>query len=123
MMIAAALAGASPGAPIAASYEGAQCVLIADTEALDQARYATEDIPEALRQADVEVLFCGDIYGREAFERIAGYGITRYHAAGMTVREAVRAMDQYRLPLIRDYVGGTGCSSHEGGPCSCGTED
>lgn len=123
MMIAAALSGQAPDAPIALTYEAAQCVLIADTEALDQGRYVTAGIPQALRQADVEVLFCGDIHSKEQFEQIAGYGITRYRAAGLTVPEAVQAMDQYRLELIRDYVGGTGCASHEGGPCSCGAEE
>ncbi len=122
MMIAAALSGPSPDAPVAPTYEAARCVLIADTGALDRGRYVTADIPRELRQAEVEVLFCGDIHSREQFEQIAGYNITRYHAAGLTAAEAVRAMDQYRLALIRDYVGGTGCASHEGGPCNCGVD-
>ena len=123
MMIAAALTGAAPDARIAPTYDGAACVMIADSEDLAHPRYVTGDIPRAMREADVEVLLCGDIYDREEFERIAGYCITRYRAAGMAVPQAIRVMDRYELELIRDYVGGTGCSSHEGGSCDCGVEE
>ena len=123
MMISAALTGASPDAPIAQTYDEAACVLIADSDDLSRGTYVTEHIPEELRKAEVEVLLCGDIHSREEFEKIAGYSITRYHAAGMSVPDAVRAMDRYALELIRDYVGGSGCSSHEGGPCDCGMEE
>ena len=123
MMIAAALTGASPDAPIAPTYDGAACVMIADTGDLAHPRYVTADIPRAMYEAEVEVLLCGDIYDREEFERIARYCITRYRAAGMAVPDAVRAMDRYELELIRDYVGGTDCSSHGGGSCDCGVEE
>lgn len=120
MMISAALTEASPEARIAPTYDEAACVLIADSDDLGSAQFVTDHIPEALRKADVEVLLCGDIYSKEAFEQIAGYCITRYQAAGLLLSDAIRAMDRYELELIRDYVGGTGCSSHEGNSCSCG---
>ena len=64
--------------------------------------------------ADCEAVFCGPI--EEApFTIIADEGcVTRYLAALLSVEEAVREMQSYRLEMITDFIGGTGCHSGEG---------
>ncbi len=122
MMFCAALTGPSLDAPIAATYDEATWLVIGDTDDLDHVWYVSEKFPEEMHKGKVEALLCGEIYNAEEFEKIAYFGVSRYQAAGMQVVDAIREMDAYRLPLIRDYVGGHGCGSHEGGECSCGDD-
>lgn len=117
MMISAALVGPDPNALIAESYDSAPCIMIADSDDLAEYRFITENVAGELWNAEVEVIFTGDFYDPEAFEKIADACVTRYRASGMTVKEAVKAMDEYRLPIITDYVGGHGCGSSEHGEC------
>jgi len=123
MIISAALTAPDVNAPIAETYDSAACVMIAKISDLANAKFVTENVPLELYRADAEVIFCGDIYDKEEFELIAGYGVTRYKAPGMTAKDAYDAMERYELEIIRDFVGGTGCSSHEGGECDCGHDD
>ena len=72
------------------------------------------DLARRIVEADCEAVFCGPI--EEApFTIIADEGcVTRYLAALLSVEEAVREMQAYRLEMITDYIGGTGCHSGEG---------
>ena len=64
---------------------------------------------------DVEAVITGPL-NKEPFEVIAEeYCITRYDGGGLKAGEAVRLMNEYRLRIIPDYIGGTGC--HSGGEC------
>lgn len=64
---------------------------------------------------DPEALITGEM-NKEPFEIIAEeYCITRYYGAGLKAGEAVRMMNAYRLRIIPDYIGGTGC--HSDGEC------
>ena len=70
---------------------------------------------------DCEGVLCGPIE-KEPFIIIADEGgVTRYDAAGLTVRDAFAGMEARKLPLIRDYIGGPGCGGHDhsgGSECS-----
>ena len=72
-------------------------------------QFVTEDVSHAIIKADCEALLCGAIYNAQIFDTIADAGVTRYMAAGMTVCDAVLAMNDYQLDMITDYVGGKGC--------------
>ena len=64
---------------------------------------------------DPEAVITGEI-NKEPFEILAEeYYITRYYGGGLKSGEAVRLMNAYRLRMIPDYIGGTGC--HSGGEC------
>lgn len=75
-------------------------------------KLVTENFSKEMEDAGCEALLCGFIYDPILFESIAQIGITRYMAAGMTVKEAITAMNAYQLNMIPDYVGGPGCSGH-----------
>ena len=70
---------------------------------------------------DCEGVLCGPLE-REPFVIIADEGgVTRYRAAGLTVREALARLESRSLELIRDYIGGDGCGGHSrsgGSECS-----
>ena len=114
MLIAAAVNKNSMDALIPGTLDGAAGVLIFDAERTDNpnTRFVTENIVQEMADAWCEALLCGFIYDAALFEAIADAGITRYFAADLTVREAVEEMNAYRLGMIRDYVGGTGCREH-----------
>ena len=113
MMIAAAANENDMNALIPDTMEKAGGVMLFDLETDDPPRYVTEDLARHIVDAQCEALLCGFIYDAQFFETIAQAGVTRYMAADMTVTEAVAAMDAYQLPMIPDYVGGSGCSGHD----------
>lgn len=112
MMIAAATDKNDMAALIPDTMEKAKGVMLFDLEAGTPAQYVTEDLAQHIIGAQCEALLCGRIYDARFFEAIAQEGVTRYLAAGMTVEEAVKAMNAYQLDMISDYVGGPGCSDH-----------
>lgn len=64
---------------------------------------------------DPEALITGEM-NKEPFEIIAEeFCITRYAGARLKAGEALRLMNEYKLSMIPDYIGGTGC--HSGGEC------
>ena len=72
---------------------------------------------------DCEAVICGPIE-KEAFEILAGAGITRYLGSGHTVQHAYDYMVRYKLDLIRDYIGGPGAGGHShSGLCECGEDE
>ena len=73
------------------------------------------EFARVLAKEDPEAVITGEI-NQEPFEILAEeYGITRYDGAGLGAEEAVRLMNRYKLRIIPDYIGGTGC--HSGGEC------
>lgn len=119
MLIAAAVNENSMDVLIPGTLDGAKGVLIFDAERENDpnARFVTKDIVREMADVWCEALLCGFIYDAALFESIADAGITRYFAADLTVREAVEEMNAYRLGMIRDYVGGTGCHEHDRADC------
>ena len=72
---------------------------------------------------DCEAVICGPME-KEAFEIVAGAGVTRYLGSGHTVQHAYSYMNRYKLELIRDYIGGPGPFGHShSGACECGEGD
>lgn len=60
---------------------------------------------------DCEVIICGAIE-EQPFVILADEGcVTRHLGAGLTAAEAIDRMTAYELEYIRDYIGGSGCSS------------
>ena len=81
---------------------------------LARGRASDEEFARMLAARDPEALITGEI-NREPFEVIAEeYCITRYYGGGLKAAEAVRLMNEYRLRIIPDHIGGTGCHSGHG---------
>lgn len=72
------------------------------------------DLARWVLEEDCEAIITGPL--EEApFEIIAEEGmITRYNGVGLEAMESVRMMNAYKLKLIPDFIGGTGCHSGEG---------
>ena len=65
-------------------------------------------------QHDCEAVLCGPIEAAP-FAVVADEGcVTRYMAAGRRAGQALADMLAYRLDMIVDCIGGTGCHSGEG---------
>ncbi|MCR5369568.1 MAG: NifB/NifX family molybdenum-iron cluster-binding protein [Clostridium sp.] len=72
---------------------------------------------------DCEAIICG-LIEKEPFELMAGHMVSRYDGSGHTVARAYQYMVQYRLDLIRDYIGGPGAVGHSHDfSCECGEEE
>ncbi|MDR2945443.1 MAG: hypothetical protein LBV79_01670 [Candidatus Adiutrix sp.] len=57
---------------------------------------------------------------REPFLLIADEGgVTRYDAAGLSVREALSRLESRSLELIRDHIGDRSCDSRRSGGSQC----
>lgn len=113
MMIAAAVNRNDMTACIPDTFDEAKGIMLFDLETNAPPRYVTEDLAQHIINAQCEALLCGFIYDARFFETIVQAGVTRYLAAGMTVEEAVDAMNAYQLNMIPDYAGGPGCSGHD----------
>ena len=72
---------------------------------------------------DCEAVLCGPI--EEApFVILADEGcVTRYLACGLAAGAALREMEAYRLAMIPDFIGGTGCGSGQEESCAKHRED
>ena len=68
----------------------------------------------AMLMNECEAVVCTPQIGEDAFEPIAGAGITRYDGNGLPVLEAARRALFNELGLVTDFEGGTGCHSGEG---------
>ena len=72
---------------------------------------------------DCEAIICGPIE-KDPFELMAGKMVSRYDGSGHTVERAYKYMVQYRLGLIRDYIGGPGAVGHSHDfSCECGEDE
>ena len=66
---------------------------------------------------DCEAVLCGPVE-ETPFVILADEGcVTRYLASGLTARKALEEMNWYRLPMLPDFIGGSGCHSGEEGRC------
>lgn len=80
-------------------------------------------LAEKIVAHDCEAVLCGPV--EEApFVILADEGcVTRYLACGLTAGAALREMEAYRLAMIPDFIGGTGCGSGQEGNCAKHQED
>lgn len=75
------------------------------------------NLAERIVEHDCEAVLCGPLE-EEPFVILADEGcVTRYLACGLTAAEALKEMEAYRLDMIPDFIGGTGC--HSGGEARC----
>ena len=102
---------------IPALFADASCLLITDADTgIVHAKYTGNDMTGSdfarkLIEHDCEAVICGPIE-REPFLIIADEGcITRYNGVGLSADDALKAMNADRLPLIVDFIGGSGCGS------------
>ena len=70
---------------------------------------------------DCEALLSGEIEAEPFAVLAEENGVTRYLAAGMSAIEGVHKMNDYALPIIADYMGGTGCPEPD--PANCEAHD
>lgn len=79
------------------------------------------DLAKKMVMHECEAVLCGPIE-EDPFVIIADEGcITRYKADGMRANQALVAMLHYRLGMIPDFIGGTGC--HSGDEANCADHD
>lgn len=118
MNIAIATLGPETKSPVPEELSQATHLFLVDVEQFQ----VTEIIPAPKTGADVffakktvaadcEAILCGDIE-KQAFEILAKASVSRYNAAGCTPTQAVRLMNAYQLPVIREYKGGPGHTHH-----------
>lgn len=108
---------------VAQTFSSAGYLLILETEPRGiDAVYPREGLTDCALAGkivahDCEAVLCGPI--EEApFVILADEGcVTRYQAGGLTVGAALEEMEAYRLAMIPDFIGGTGCGSGQGGCC------
>ena len=123
MRIAAAAKGMDLESIIADRYEESRALLIVETDDLSVvAAYQNEDadgtfMGKKIIEYGCEAVVCG-IMQKNGFEILANEGVSRYHGAGLKVREGITGSLYNRLPLIPDFEGGTGCGSEDGKECN-----
>ncbi|MBQ6389641.1 MAG: hypothetical protein IJH90_08530 [Mogibacterium sp.] len=106
---------------VAAMYSDAGHAVVMDAETgkilkeVPRGRASDTEFARMIGAEDVEAVITGPM-NKEPFEVLAEqYFITRYDGGGLKAGEAIRCMNAYRLRMIPDYIGGTGC--HSGGEC------
>lgn len=137
MSIKISVAAAGPGIEdkIPATLDEAQYLIIFDAENLELLKVFEADtdkrdvfFAKKTVEENCEAILCGEIL-EEAFEILAEACVTRYMASGESAEKAVELMNDYRLPLIRDYKGGPGESGehhphhHHHGECQGECQD
>lgn len=123
MKVAVSAANPDLDAVIQLRFENSRGILIVETDTMEITSFVTENSADAILSNDCEMLLCGEIHDAVFFDKIAGYGVTRCLAAGLSVREAIEKGLRNELPLLRDYVGGTGCHSEGHGDGCCHHHD
>ena len=124
MIIAAAVNVSDIMAVIPDALEEAKGLLFVDTDTGRILSFEEENWIDEIIASNCEVILCGEMRDSELFMAIANACVTRYYAAGLTVEKAILAMDAYKLDIIRDYIGGTGCPGEKqefGRQCECDT--
>ncbi len=124
MKISVATSGREADAPIPAGLADASHLFIVDVEKFEVVRILAGAVEkrdlafaEWTVEADCEAIICGEIE-RDAFECLARACVSRYLGSGETASRAIRLMNAYQLPLIREYKGGPGCPGEHGdGEC------
>ena len=124
MKIAVATCGKDAASPVAATLAEAAYLFIADMEkfavlSIYEAEEEDRDMAFARRTVDedCEAIICGPIE-KDAFDILSTACVTRYDGSGKSATEALKLLNLYALPLIRDNIGGSGCvGEHSGGEC------
>ena len=127
LKVAVAAVGPSLDEAVPLLFEDTAYLLIIDAET-DAVLHAIESITdEPLARSlffaqqvvdnDCEALLCGELEPEPFTVLAVDNCVTRYLAAGFGVRDSIHKMNAYELPLITDFLGGTGCP--EADPANC----
>jgi predicted Fe-Mo cluster-binding NifX family protein len=124
MKIAVATGGREATSLIPAYLAEAEFLFIANMDKFEvvqiyEAEEDTRDLVFARRAVDedCEAIICGQIE-KQAFDILSQACVSRYDGAGKSASEALRLLNLYALPLIRDHIGGEGCVAEKsGGEC------
>ena len=115
--------GASLNSVIYRKYSDARYLLIADADSgkllqsIPRNGQPDEVLADRIVAEDCEAVISGPI-DEAPFVRIADEGCaTRYDGSGLPALLAVDKMNDYALPLLTDFIGGTGC--HPGDESNC----
>ena len=109
---------------ISSSFAAGNDLLIVDAESgallevIPRGTQSDIQLAQRIVQADCEALISGPI-AQAPFVIVADEGCcTRYDGSRLPALLAVDKMNDYALPLITDFIGGTGC--HPGEESRCG---
>ena len=133
LKVAVAASGASLDHIIPDHFAHSSCLLILDAETDQVLDIVTGTGDDSLAQSlffsqkavdfDCEAILCGELE-QEAFAILAEQNcVTRYLASGFRVLDSIHKMNAYELPLITDYIGGTGCPDNDPANCDQHHED
>jgi hypothetical protein len=129
MRIAFIVDGSDMAASIPDTYESGKYLIIVEAPA-GSVLLCTENATDSgmgsadiILEQDCEAVVSGDFTTGPAFEKLACEGVTRYDGKGLTAKEALALMNEDKLEIIRDYIGGPGCGGEQPhDDCNCGEE-
>ena len=128
LKVAVAASGSSMDQWIPDRFDQASYLLILDAESeqiLETIQDNREDsmarslfFSQKVVDYDCEAILCGELE-REAFAILAEENcVTRYQASGLSILDSIKQMNAYALPLITDYIGGSGCPDNDPENCA-----
>ena len=122
MNIAITTTGPTLESPVAAAFAQAPYLLIVEVESLTCKAVAhavapgsEEPLARTILAHDCEAVITGTL-SPIAFTVLADAMVTRFRAANLTAREALSAMDNRGLELIRNAEGSSSCSGEHHHP-------
>ncbi len=110
-------------------FEDGKYIIVADSDTMSVVYTAEksmnpEFVAKLLADKECEAIISGPYKTPEMFEAIADKQITRYRGDGLEVPEAVIYAVANQLPILTDYIGGTGCSDNDAhDACHCGHDE
>lgn len=116
-------------AKVPETFEEGKYLIVVDSEKMAVVEMAahtnkSKDVVDMLLKHNCEAIVSGPIKEPEMFEAIAGKDITRYRGDGLDIGSAVECAHYNELPLLTDYVDGTGCPGEgEHDECDCGVHE
>ena len=113
---------------VAATFQESPFLLMIDVEKNEIYHVYGKQDPENLvlaqkvAEADCEALICGPIE-EKPFQILAKAGVSRFDGSGHKAQRAFIRFLRNQLPLIRDYIGGSGPLGHSHDlSCECGED-
>lgn len=116
MNIAITTAGPSLESPVFADFTRTPCLLIVDVDTMSCTSVTPSPTPDVdcelartVLAHRCEAVITGKL-SEKAFDILADSGVTRFLASNMSAKEALEAMEQRALRLIRNPEGTDSCS-------------
>jgi predicted Fe-Mo cluster-binding NifX family protein len=127
MLVAVSADGKDLSGAVSEKFETCRYLLIVETDDMSFDVFKNAEDAESLAGTvvgrDCEAVITGS-FTPEIFNIIADACITRYGAAGLSVRDSIERMDRNTLEYIRYANEDDTChGEHGGGECNCGEDD